>query len=146
MVTALELLAAVPAAPPQSFLDVRARITDAYDISKGRILEDPRHLLCNDILRIPFPLNLVPPSSRVISRYMDIIRRSKSLEQLLNTGVLYRGRRIKLVDPTILADIMATPKQDWTAAVEGVADKIYPDWRELFQKQESGFLLRCGKN
>jgi hypothetical protein len=40
-VTALELLAAIDATPPEDFPDAKARIASAYYLSKGHILEDP---------------------------------------------------------------------------------------------------------
>lgn len=133
-VTALELLAGLDAALPQDFLHVQERIALAYHLSNGRILEDPRVLLCKELLHIPFPPGQLAPSSRVISRYMDVIRRAKSLEQLLNTGVPYKGLKPRLITTSVLADVMAGPKKAWMAAVEAIADKNYPAWRELFQQ------------
>ena len=89
-VTALELLAGIDATPPKNFLDTKARIASAYNLSNGQILEDPRHLLCKEVLHIPFPPDQLPPFSPTISDYMDIIRRAGSSEQLLK-GLPYKG-------------------------------------------------------
>jgi hypothetical protein len=135
-VTALELLAGVDATPPEDFLDAKARIASAYNLSNGHILEDPRHLLCKEVLHIPFPPDQLPPSSSVISRYMDVIRRANYLEQLLKTGLPYRGGMANLDATSILADIMAWPKLGWATAMERMADEAYPDWRDLFQQTQ----------
>jgi len=132
-ITALELLVGVDAAKPKDFLHVRERIALAYHVSNGRILEDPRFLLCKEVLHIPFPPDQLPPDPGVISQYMDIIRRANSSKQLL-TGVPYKGRRAGLKTTSVLADIMAGPKRNWMAAVERMADENNPDWRELFQQ------------
>ena len=131
-VTALELLAGVHAALPENFLHVKERIGLAYRLSNGRVLEDPRSLLCKEILHIPF--SRMAPASPTMSRYMDVIRRASSPKQLLNTGVPYKGRMARLDTTSVLADVMAGPKTDWIAAVERMAGEISPAWRELFQR------------
>jgi hypothetical protein len=131
-VTALELLAAVDAAPAASFLDVKQRISAAYSMCSGRILEDPRMLLCKEILRIPFPTDQAAPAGNVIARQMDVVRRSNSLEQLLK-GIPYKGRHIKMNATDAITQVMAGPKKDWKVAVERMADEYYPGWREHFK-------------
>ena len=133
-ITALELLAGLDAAQSQNFLSVKERITLAYQLSKGRVLEDPRFLLCKEILCIPFPPNQLPPFSRVVSRFIEGIRRAKSSDQLLKTGVPYMGLKLRLNSTSVLTDVMASPKKDWMTAVERMADERYPAWRELFQQ------------
>jgi hypothetical protein len=132
-VTALELLVAVDAAP-QHFPDVRDRIALAYNLSKGRIFEDPRFLLCKEVLGVPFPPDLLPPSASTVSRYMDLIRRAKSLDELLSGGVLYRGRRQPFKTTAVLGDLMAGPKRRWVKAVEQMATERHPEWRRQFEK------------
>lgn len=132
-VTAFELLAGVNAAPPQDFPNVRERIELAYSVSKGRVLEDPRFLLCKEILRIP-PPDRVPSFSLIVSRYMDVIRRANSLKQLLNAGVPYKGRKARLNTTSVLADVMEGPKKAWIRTVEQMADEKYPAWRDHFQQ------------
>ncbi|HEX3153202.1 MAG TPA: hypothetical protein VHV32_01195 [Candidatus Angelobacter sp.] len=131
-ITALELLAAVDAAPAAGFLDVKQRISAAYSMCNGRILEDPRMLLCKEILRIPFPADQMAPASRVIERQMDVVRRGNSLEQLLK-GIPFKGRHIKMNRTSAITQVMAGPKRDWKAAVEKMADEYYPAWREHFK-------------
>lgn len=131
-VTALELLAAVDAAPAAGFLDVKQRISTAYSMCSGRILEDPRMVLCKEILRIPFPADHMTPAGNVVERQMDVVRRSNSLEQLLK-GIPYKGRHIKMNATAAITQVMAGPKKDWKAAVEKMADEYYPTWRENFK-------------
>lgn len=133
-VTALELLAGVDAAQSHNFLNVKERIALAYRLSNGRVLEDPRFLLCKEILRIPFPPDQLPPFSSVISQYLDGVRRAESSDQLFRTGVPYKGRRLRIESTSILSDVMAGPKKDWMASVERMADETYPSWRNEFQQ------------
>jgi len=132
-VTSFELLAGLDAASPEDFLDVRARIAFAYHLCNGRVLEDPRYLICKEVLRIPPPLHL-PSFSRTVSQYMDVARRANSSTQLLRTGVPYKGRKAKLNTTAILTFLMAGPKKDWVRAVERMADERFPAWRELYSQ------------
>jgi len=132
-VTALELLAGVHHGGSKGFIDVRRRIEIAHGLSSGRVLEDPRILICKDVLRIPFPSDQMAPAASTASRYLDIVRRAPTLEQLMTRGVPYRGKRIRVRDTSILAELMAGPKRQWVAAVEAMADKEYPEWRDLFR-------------
>ncbi len=132
-VTALELLAGVHLAGSRGFTDVRQRIELAYNLSRGRVLEDPRILICKDVLHIPFPSDQMAPAASTASKYLDIVRRALTLEQLLTDGVAYRGKRVQVKGTTILAELMAGPKRQWVAAVEAIADKEYPTWRESFR-------------
>jgi len=131
-VTALELLAAVDAAPAEAFLDVKQRISAAYSMCSGRILEDPRMLLCKEILRIPFPADQMAPAGKSIQREMDVVRRGNSLEQLLK-GIPYKGRHAKMNSTAAVTQVMAGPKRDWRAAVEKMTDEYHPSWREDFR-------------
>lgn len=133
-VSALELLVGVHVAKPEDFPNVRQRIELAYKLSSGRVLNDPRFLLCRDVLHIPFPPDQLPPASSVITKYMDVIRRAKTLDQLLRGRVLYRGKFFGMTSTSVLADLMAGPKRDWAAQVEKMAEERYPEWRDLFQK------------
>ena len=77
----------------------------------------------------------MPPFSQTISQYMDVIRRAACSEQLLNTGVPYKGRKARIQTTAILTEIMAGPKKAWMRAVEQMADETYPGWRQLFQQR-----------
>lgn len=66
---------------------------------------------------------------------MDVIRRADSSEQLLKTGVPYKGRLARLDTTSILTEVMAGPKKEWRAAAERMADQKYPAWRSLFEQK-----------
>ena len=120
-VTALELLAGVHAANSHGFFDAKQRINLAFDLSRGRVLEDPRSLLCKEVLRLPFPPENPVPFPADVSKHLDGVRRTKSWEYLQRVGL-----------PTsIFAEVMTGPKQTWIQGVELVADKISPGWRHL---------------
>jgi hypothetical protein len=132
MITASELLAGVNVVKPNDFLNVRQRIGLAYDLSKGRVLDDPRVLLCKEVLRIAGPT--VMPSPLLTNKDMDVIRRANSLGQLLRQSVPYKGKLIGLVSATCFLDDMAAPKKAWLAETRAMATAIYPGWEDLFQK------------
>jgi hypothetical protein len=133
-VTALELLAGVHFAGSADFLNVRHRIELAYKLSNGRILNDPRFLLCKEVLRIPFPSDKVPPASSVISMYMDFVRRAETLEHLLSGRVPYKGKFVRVKSTSVLAHLMEGPKKQWAAQVEELADENHPAWRQHFRE------------
>jgi hypothetical protein len=56
------------------------------------------------------------------------------LDQLLKGRVAYKGKPAGINSTSVLADLMAGPKKSWTAQVELLAQEIYPDWRDHFQK------------
>jgi hypothetical protein len=133
-VTALELLAGVHFVQSDKFSNIRKQIVLAYDLSKGRVLNDPRFLLGQEILRIPFPPEELPPAASMISKYMDVLRRTETINELLTSGIPYKGKCARLESTSILADLMAGPKKNWVDALEKMADGYYPAWRELFKK------------
>jgi len=113
---------------------VKERIGVAYNLSNGRVLDDPRFLLCREVLRIPFPPDRLPPASSVISKYMDVIRRATTLDQILDGRVPYKGGFAGIGSTSVLADLMAGPKRQWKAVVEATAYEKYPAWRDLFEE------------
>jgi hypothetical protein len=136
-VTALELLAGLDAAKAEGFLDVKQRIARAYNLCNGRILEDPRVLLCKRILLIPFPDDQLAPAAQLISRYMDVVRYANSLNEALSARIHYKGAtagRAGFDTTSVLAEVMASPKKQWIAAVERMADETYPAWRKEHQQ------------
>jgi hypothetical protein len=142
-VTALELLAGVHFAGSDGFASVKRRVELAQLLSKGRVLEDPRILICRDVLHIPFPADQVAPAAPIISRYLDVVRRARTLDQLVQKGVPYRGKRLRVGGFSVVADLMGGVKKQWVDAVEKMATETYPDWRALFQ--QSGRRLPAEK-
>lgn len=133
-VTALELLVGVHDVPPEKFPRLRKQVELAWRLSNGRILEEPRFLLCKEVLRVPFPPDLVPPSAAKLAQYMDVVRRARSRQDILEGCVPYKGGWAGLHDTSVLNELVAGPKKEWAERVEALADDIYPPWRELFQQ------------
>jgi len=138
-VTALELLAGVHDVPSEKFPQLKERVELAYKLSNGRIFEEPRFLLCTEVLHVPFPPDLVPPAADALGRYMDVVRRAKSLAEILEGRVAYkgsltRGKGRAGFKTSVVNDLVAGPKKQWVERVEALATDIYPPWRELFQE------------
>jgi hypothetical protein len=145
VVTALELLAGLPDAPPEKFLRVKGQIELAYKLSKGRLpLEEPRFLLCKDVLRVPFPDKLARFPPELIADHIEIMRCANSHEdiqkgrvrvrKLLTKGDGHRGHAG--FSPSILAELVGgegSPKKEWIRRLEAFASEVYPEWREHFQ-------------
>jgi len=56
-VTALELLVGLDNLTTENkFQNFRKRVEPAVNLSNGRVFEEPRLLICRDVLKIPFPL------------------------------------------------------------------------------------------
>lgn len=89
MVTALELLAGVHDAPSEKFPQIRGQTELAYKISRGHVLEEPRFLMCKEILRLPFPVALARIEPAMIADHMEVVRCAKSLEEI-------RERRVRV--------------------------------------------------
>ncbi len=135
----MELLAGVHDVPSENFTQLREQVKLAYELSKGRILEEPRFLLCKEVLRVPFPTDLVPPSAEVLARYLEVVRLAKSREEILERrvpfkGLLTRGKGRAGFETSVLKQLVATPKSEWKERVEALASEIYPRWREHFQE------------
>jgi len=134
LVTVLELLAGLDGIPSEKFPDLRAQVRLAFDLSRGRVLEDPMPMLCREVLHIPFPDRLVAPSSSLLRGYMDVVRRATTLVQLLK-GVPYKGRRASLGTTSAVNDLVRDLKKQWVNSLEEIATAKNPAWRELFSKQ-----------
>jgi len=135
LVTALELQVDLAHVEEKNFAEFRERIDIAFRLANGQILEDPKFLICKDVLRVPFPADLVPPSAAVLSMYMNVIRRARSLEELL-TGTVKPKRDL----PTGLRAgdapmvIVEGVKNEWINRVAKTADAVYPKWRTCFDQ------------
>lgn len=142
MVTALELLAGFDGAPPERFTEAKGGIELAYNLSKGRVLEEPNFLLCRDVLQVPFPAHIERPRPAVIADYMQVVACAKSLEEIRSCRVLVRKLRTKGagrpgftgVEASLVKDLMAGPKEQWVKQLEIFATKTYPQWREHFRR------------
>ena len=134
LITVLELLAGLDGIPEEQFPNLRRQVELAFSISRGRVLEDPTPMLCREVLRIPFPSRLVAPSATVLSSHLDIVRRAKTVAQLL-TGVAFRGGIAGLKTMSVVRDIVTNLKQQWVSALENIVAAKNPNWRELFRAE-----------
>lgn len=131
-VTALELLSGLHDIPDERFPNLRRQIELSFSISRVRILEEARFLICSKLLRSPFPTHLVPPFANVIVRYLEIVRRAKSCAEILKTQVLYKGLRTGFRETAVLRDLLDGPRNQWKERIEAIATENYAEWRELF--------------
>jgi len=134
VVTVLELLAGLDRIPSEKFPDLRAQVNLACDLSRGRVLEDPMPMLCREVLQIPFPDRLRAPSSSTLNRYMEVVRRAKTLTQL-QMGVPFKGLHAVLRKKSAVNDVVADIKKQWVNALEELATAKNPAWRDLFREQ-----------
>jgi hypothetical protein len=134
VITVLELLAGLDGIPSEKFPDLKAQVSLAFNLSRGRILEDPTLMLCRDVLHIPIPADLVAPSGSVLQRHMDLLRRAATLGQLLQ-GLPYKGLHARFQDLSAVNDIVSDLKSKWVNGLEVIATAHNPTWRELFRKR-----------
>jgi hypothetical protein len=140
-VTALELLAAFQETRSDRFFQGKAQVELAYQLSKGHVLEEPRFLICKELLRVPYPSEEVPLPVDVLADHMQIVRSAKSLADIVEGRVLVNRLRTKGrghrgfsgFQPAVLNDLVSGPKNSWKENIEHFADEIYPTWRENFQ-------------
>lgn len=142
MISALELLAGFDNASAKAFAKSKEQIKLAYELSKGRVLEDPTFLLCKEVLRVPFPAKLERPRPDVIADYMQVVCCAASLEQVRAGRVPVRKLRSKGwghagsagLGAAVVKELLAGPKRDWVQGCERFVSEIYPQWREHFQQ------------
>lgn len=140
-ITALELLVGVHKVSSERFLQHREQVELACNLSKGRIHEEPRFLLCKEVLRVPFPAALVPVPPELLADYLTIVRRAGSREEILANRVPAKGLRAGKghsgfagFEPSLFEELLDGPKRDSLKRKENFADRVYPRWREHFQE------------
>jgi hypothetical protein len=139
-VTAVELLGGIREERPEKFGQQKEQIELAYQLSKGRIREDPRFLLCKEVLQVPFSLPRLRPE--LLEDFMTVVRRARSLDELLTSRVPVKKLQTKGeghpgttgFKPSVLNEVFAGPKSEWKERVEKQANDIYPRWREHFRE------------
>jgi len=136
-ITVLELLVGVHRVAPEKFDQVKGQLALAWELSKGRVLDEPRVLLCRHLLRRPFPLE--PISKNALSSLMKVTCLANSQEEILERRVpykrlMYRGKRLAGIDTTLIDNLMAGPKEQWVKQIETQLTEIYPNWCEHLQK------------
>ena len=58
----------------ERFPEARQQIELACQLSKSRVLEEPRYLLCKEVLHVPFPAKLERLRPPVLLDYMQVAR------------------------------------------------------------------------
>lgn len=142
MVSALELLAGVDNALSEKFPEAKLQIEFAFQLSKGRLLEDPIFLLCKEVLRVPFPAKLGRPHPEVIADYMDVVCRADSLEQIRTGLVAVNKLRTKGggragfagLTSAVVKELLAGPKSQWVKGCETFVGEVYPEWRDHLKR------------
>ena len=145
IVTATELLAGLPNVSSNRFVRAKGQIELACKLSKGRVpLEEPRFLLCKEVLGIPFPEKLGRLSPETIADHMKVVRFAKSSEDIRKgrvpvTRLLTRGyghKGFAGFDASVIAELLGgdgSPKKEWVQRLEAFASDIFPEWREHFK-------------
>jgi hypothetical protein len=83
-VTAMELLAGIhEEVRPEKFVQQKEQVDFAYQLSKGRIHEEPRFLICNEVLGRSLPPEVPRLPVEVLADYLTVVRCAKSLEEIL---------------------------------------------------------------
>jgi|GEM_PF-1138703 hypothetical protein len=132
-VTALELLADLDDVGAERFAEFRDRIKLAFRLSNGVVHEEPRFLICRDLLNLPFPPELPHLSGELLSNYVSVIRRAPTLLRL-REGVPWRGGRASWSGAPTMKKVVDGVKGEWKRQVEAFVDGIYPDWRTEVEK------------
>ena len=137
-VTALELLSGLEHVPAGEFHQVSEQLNLAFELSKGRVLEDPRHLICSEVLRVPVPARFTL-KHEYLTRFLDVARHARSAAEIVQRQVRYKatlthGKGRSGFSPQAITDLVAGPKQTWREQVEDIVTKNYPQWREHFAK------------
>jgi hypothetical protein len=142
VVTALELLAGFQNLHSERFLRQKAQVELAYQLSKGRILEEPRFLLCEEVLRVPFPPERGRLPVDVIADHITVVRYARSMEDILAGRVLVKGLLTRGhgqlgfsgFNPSVLKELLSGPRTEWKQNIENLATENYPRWREHFRE------------
>jgi len=142
-VTAVELLGGIREERPERFVQQKEQIELAYQLSKGRIHEEPRFLICNEVLGRSLPPEVPRLPVEVLGDHTTVVRCAKSLEELLSNRVLVKRLQTRGeghagtagFKPSVLVEgFIRAPKREWLKRSEAFADETYPRWREHFQE------------
>jgi hypothetical protein len=111
-ITSMELLAGLHTVSEENFEKARAAIAIAHELSSGRVLKEPRALVCERLLRREFPDTQLHPE--VLSNYLLVASRANSKREIIERKVFIRRHtrhvhRYGGFDPTIVGDLMSGP-------------------------------------
>jgi predicted nucleic acid-binding protein len=108
-ITAMELLAGIDNASEVNFESARIAIAKAFELSAGRVLKEPRALLCEKLLKRQFPEVQIEP--KLLSNYLLVASRAKNKREIVERQVFIRrdSRRTSTYggfDPSVVAALM----------------------------------------
>ncbi len=143
-ITLLELLVGVHLVSPEKFDQSKRAVVLARELSKGRVLDEPRVLLCENVLHTAFPSKLEPISTSVLRQVIEVTCHANSQEEIVEGRVqykrsLYGKNRSAGINTGLIEKLMAGPKEMWVRTIEAQLTEIDPDWREHFT--ETGVRL-----
>ncbi len=134
-VTALELLVDLDNLTTENkFQNFRKRVELAVNLSNGRVLEEPRLLICRDVLKIPFPSRIPRLPVESLGQHMQVIRRARSLKRLREGRIPWKLGYARLESTDAVRKVVAPVKQRWIEQVHLFADATFPDWRTCYAK------------
>lgn len=141
-ITLLELLVGVHRVAPEKFDQSKKQLLLARKLSKGRVLDEPRVLLCKNVLHTDFPQE--PISKSTLTRLMEIACCANSKTEILEGRVqyrpsVYRGKGPMGINTGVIDELVAGPKEMWVRQIENLLRQIDPDWRS--HSTETGLRL-----
>jgi hypothetical protein len=140
--TVLELLVGLYKVSPERFSEAKEQIELAYNLSKGRVLEDPNFLLCKEVLCVSFPAKLGRLDPELLADYIHVAHCAKSLDEIRERRVPVRSlltkgdghRGFAGFDASVIKELVDGPKKEWIERTETFLDEVNPRWRESFQE------------
>ncbi len=132
MITAAELLVGLTKVGNQMFSQKRKELESARQLSRARVLPEPRVLVCEELLGKEFPLE--PPLPEVFTKCIEIVSRAKSHSELEHGKVLYKpavykGKRTAGCNLAIVEELLRGPKKQWTQIIAQHLDSLDATWR-----------------
>lgn len=126
----------------EKFVQQKEQVELAYRLSKGRIHEEPRFLICNEVLGRSLPREVPRLPVEILADHLTVVRCAKSLEEILSNRVLVKRLQTRGeghagtagFKPLVLEELVAGPKRAWQNEVKRNASEIYPRWLEHFQE------------
>lgn len=138
-ITVLELLVGIHGVAPEDFDQAKKQLRHVWELSRGRVLDEPRVLLCRDLFHANFPYE--PISAGALSKLTNVVCLADTLDDLREARVsykscIYHAKRKAGVDTRLISDLMIGPKRDWIRQITSLLTDIYPEWRTYSEKTQ----------
>jgi hypothetical protein len=139
-VTAIELLAGLRMVPQDKFGKARDAIALAFDLSSGRVLKEPRQLVCEQLFGREFPEAEI--RTKVLSNFLLVASRAREKRELSERKVFIKRHSSRVntyggFDPAIVGDLLKGPKEKWVETLGSVLNQVTPLWRERIARGEA---------